>query len=252
MARPLKEGVDYFPLDCDMDTDTKVAFIEAKHGIVGFGVWLKLLSRIYRDHGYWLEWSETEQYVFARSAGVDREKAVEVVADCLSVGLLDKDVFETHGVLTSKGIQDRFKAITKGRRNSGEKLQYGVENGYSDENPAEEVVSDADNPTDTPLSDGLIRKAKQSKAKQINSSRNPVVIGGALRPVERAMTAKFGDKKTAAAWPFVVEAIESGCPPGCKGLHCQSEPCIGLVLTVVSATTNPAKLPEFIRQRRKT
>ena len=42
MARPQKEGLDYFPFDVDMDQDDKVALIEAKHGITGFGVVVKL------------------------------------------------------------------------------------------------------------------------------------------------------------------------------------------------------------------
>jgi len=36
MARPQKNGLDYFPLDVDMDQDDKIALIEAQHGVVGF------------------------------------------------------------------------------------------------------------------------------------------------------------------------------------------------------------------------
>ena len=31
MARPQKNGLDYFPLDVDMDQDDKIALIEAQH-----------------------------------------------------------------------------------------------------------------------------------------------------------------------------------------------------------------------------
>ena len=51
MARPVKEGLEYFPLDCDIDQDDKVALIEAQHGIKGFGVVIKLLmKKIGRAH----------------------------------------------------------------------------------------------------------------------------------------------------------------------------------------------------------
>ena len=30
MARPIKEGLEYFPLDCDIDQDDKIALIEAQ------------------------------------------------------------------------------------------------------------------------------------------------------------------------------------------------------------------------------
>lgn len=57
LARPQKEGLEYFPLDVDMDQDDKVALIEAQHGLVGFGVVIKLLMKIYK-HGYFYEWTE--------------------------------------------------------------------------------------------------------------------------------------------------------------------------------------------------
>ena len=44
MARPIKSGLDYFPLDVDIDQDDKVAIIEAEHGMLGFGIVIKLLN----------------------------------------------------------------------------------------------------------------------------------------------------------------------------------------------------------------
>ena len=49
MARPIKDGVDYFPLDVNLDM--KFRLLEAKHGIVGFGIIIKLFQRIYADNG---------------------------------------------------------------------------------------------------------------------------------------------------------------------------------------------------------
>lgn len=36
MARPLKQGLDYFPLDCQVDV--KFELVEAEFGLTGFGV----------------------------------------------------------------------------------------------------------------------------------------------------------------------------------------------------------------------
>ena len=38
MARPQKAGIDYFPMDVDMDQDDKILLIEAEHGVEGFGI----------------------------------------------------------------------------------------------------------------------------------------------------------------------------------------------------------------------
>lgn len=57
MARPLKEGLDYFPIDVDMAADEKVEFIEAKYGPAGFATIIHLLSAIYRQ-GYYIKWGK--------------------------------------------------------------------------------------------------------------------------------------------------------------------------------------------------
>lgn len=41
MARPRKQGLDYFPL-VDIGQDDKVQFVESVHGPVGFAIVIKL------------------------------------------------------------------------------------------------------------------------------------------------------------------------------------------------------------------
>ncbi|MFD9627712.1 DUF4373 domain-containing protein [Peribacillus muralis] len=107
MARPKKEGLDYFPLDVDMDQDDKIALIEAKHGITGFGITLKLLMKIYKE-GYFYRWTEREQLLFSRRINVNINTVQEIVNDCINWGLFDLEIFDKHKVLTSKGIQTRY------------------------------------------------------------------------------------------------------------------------------------------------
>lgn len=49
-----KEGIEYFPLNCRLDE--KFELIEAEFGLKGFAVIVKLLQRIYGEHGYYCEW----------------------------------------------------------------------------------------------------------------------------------------------------------------------------------------------------
>ena len=48
MARPTKQGLDYFPLDVDIWHDDRVLRLLRKHGAEGLAVWLGLLTHIYR------------------------------------------------------------------------------------------------------------------------------------------------------------------------------------------------------------
>ncbi|MBX0358942.1 Lin1244/Lin1753 domain-containing protein [Halobacillus sp. Nhm2S1] len=115
MVRPYKEGIDYFPLDIDMDQDDKVAIIEAKHGIEGFGVLVKLLMKIYKE-GYYYEWNDREQLLFSKRVNVNINLVKEIVNDCIEEGLFDKNLFNEHRVLTSKGIQRRYLEAVKRRK----------------------------------------------------------------------------------------------------------------------------------------
>ncbi len=116
MARPQKEGLDYFPLDVDMDQDDKIALIEARYGLIGFGVVIRLFMKIYKN-SYFYEWTEKEQLLFARRVNVDINIINEIINDCLKWGIFDKSIYEKHKVLTSRGIQRRYlKAADRRQR----------------------------------------------------------------------------------------------------------------------------------------
>lgn len=115
MARPIKEGLNYFPLDVDIDQDDKIAIIEALHGIEGFGVVIKLLMKIYKE-GYFYEWNNREQILFSKRVNVDINTVKEIVNDCINEGLFCKNMFDAHNILTSKGIQKRYLEAIKRRK----------------------------------------------------------------------------------------------------------------------------------------
>lgn len=116
MARPQKEGLDYFPLDTDMDLkDDKVQLVEAKYGATGFAVLIKLLMKIYGE-GYYYQWGENEGLLFSKRVNVDINTVNDVVNDLAKWGMFDADIFKKYKVLTSNGIQKRFWEVAK-RRN---------------------------------------------------------------------------------------------------------------------------------------
>jgi hypothetical protein len=115
MARTCKEGLDYFPLDVDIHQDEKVYIIEAKYGLVGFALLIRILMRIYKN-GYYLPWDETTAFVFAKQNGADVKLLKEVVNDCIEYGLFNRMLFLQYGILTSAGIQKRYLEATSRRK----------------------------------------------------------------------------------------------------------------------------------------
>ena len=113
MARPLKQGVDYFPLDCHMNDAMKL--IQAEFGLVGYAVVIKLWQKIYSGKGYYTEWGRDVALVFADNNKVGVNVVQEVVRICLRRGIFDQRMFDEYGILTSDGIQERFAEATARR-----------------------------------------------------------------------------------------------------------------------------------------
>ncbi len=113
MARPPRQGVDYFPLDCHMGDSMKL--IQAEFGLVGYAVVIKLWQKIYSDRGYYTEWGRDVALVFADENKVGANVVQEVVRVCLKRGIFDQRMFDEYGILTSVGIQKRFAEATARR-----------------------------------------------------------------------------------------------------------------------------------------
>jgi hypothetical protein len=113
MARPTKDGLDYFPLDVQMCD--KFEFIEAKHGLIGWGVIVKLFQKIYFE-GYFITWSDKTALLFAKKNGIELTDLNEIIEDSLEDKLFNRDIFNEFNILTSRGIQTRYIEATKRRK----------------------------------------------------------------------------------------------------------------------------------------
>jgi hypothetical protein len=142
MARPLKQGLDYFPVDTDMDQDDKVIIIVAKYGMEGFGILVKLFMEIYKN-GYFYQWSEKEQIIFSSRVNVDINLVKELVSDCVKWGLFHEDLFNAKEILTSKGIQERYALATSRRVNVAIKEELRLVSVDINSNSSEKQVAES-------------------------------------------------------------------------------------------------------------
>jgi hypothetical protein len=114
MARPLATGMEYFPLNTTLDD--KFLLIEAKYGLEGFAIIIKLLQKIYKDHGYFYPWTEREQLLFSKGVNVDINRVNAIINDAVEYELFEKTTFKQFLVLTSRGIQNRYFSASKRRK----------------------------------------------------------------------------------------------------------------------------------------
>ena len=172
MARPQKVGVEYFPLDVDIDQDDKVAIIEAQHGIKGFGIVIKLLMHIYKN-GYFYEWTEKEQLLFSKRVNVDINEVNVIINDCIKWGLFGERLFKSFKILTSRGIQKRYFEIVK-RRQRVEVIKEYLLLDNDDINSYSNlvVVSINDNTEEVNVNINSQSKVKESKVKESKVKNN--------------------------------------------------------------------------------
>ena len=114
LARPRKDGLDYFPLDVDLFEDDKIKILKARYGADGIILYLYLLCRIYR-HGYYMQVNEDFEYIISEDLKMSPDKVKQVLTFLLSRSLFDNTLFQSDAVLTSAGIQKRFQLAVKER-----------------------------------------------------------------------------------------------------------------------------------------
>ena len=169
MARPKKDGLDYFPFDVDFFNDEKIMAISGEFGIKGEITAIKLLCAIYRN-GYFILWNDLLKYKLLKTLpGISPELLESIVNRLVLWGFFDKALFDSTHILTSKGIQNRYFEAVKRRIKKDDDLPYLLvsvdRNGVSAyiNPPQKELMS-----TETPQS-------KENKIKENSNTPNVVL-----------------------------------------------------------------------------
>lgn len=115
-GRQNKVGLDYFELDCHMDD--KVRLIQAEYGLKGFAVFVRLLQEIYGERGYYCEWTQDRELLFASENGLNNgslQLLRNIVAACIRRDIFSERLFKEYGILTSSGVQKQYLKATAKR-----------------------------------------------------------------------------------------------------------------------------------------
>lgn len=124
-GRQNKVDLDYFELDCHMDE--KVRLIQAEYGLKGFAVFVKLLQEIYGGDGYYCEWTQDRELLFASENGLisgSLQLLRDIVSACIRRNIFSERLFKEYGILTSVGIQKQYLKATVKREVVDLKKEY--------------------------------------------------------------------------------------------------------------------------------
>ena len=195
MARPLKDGVDYWPFDVSLFQDKKIRLIRSEFGCKGAYIALGLINSAYEANGYFKKWDDDDCFLMSDGVGGDCSPQLisEVVQGCVRRSLFDKRVFDAFGVLTSAGIQRRYIRIVGNSRDEIEIVrEYWLLNGNNKKDVPASVlnkltfisISNAENPDK--ITDNVDKTTgnPQSKEKKSKVNKNKVkeCMSGAEAP----------------------------------------------------------------------
>ena len=119
------DGINYFPIGVNFMEENAMEVIEAKYGIKGPAIVLKLLCKIYKE-GYFIRWDEEQCLIFANKAGREVQAAeVQGIIEILFIkGIMDRNSYLENGILTSESIQKVWMEATKRRKRELSELPY--------------------------------------------------------------------------------------------------------------------------------
>ena len=162
MSRPIKKGLEYFPLDCTMSDE--VNLIIADFGMTGYGVLISMFQLIYGNKGYYTEWNTRDQKLFSRKVGIDTEEVIKIITECIEWGIFNKPKFEELNILTSRRIQEHYATTTYKRARVQMDHEHLIVD-VSDKKHINKGVSDISNSPTTKVSD--VESVQNDEPKEI-------------------------------------------------------------------------------------
>lgn len=168
MARPTKQGVDYFPLDVQFDD--KIELLIAEHGAIALSVLVTIWQLIYQNDGYFITWNDDLALLVKRRIMVEEPQINIIIHAALKRKIFDNTLNNDHGILTSKAIQKRYFLVTKKKKMVSVNQNYILDGVSVGENSVYIGVDDAGNATKGKVK---VKEKGKEEADSINSAENP-------------------------------------------------------------------------------
>lgn len=145
MGRNKKNGLDYFPFDIDLFQDIRIRKLIKYQSGKAVTVYALLLCIIYKD-GYYMKWDKELPFIISEQTGFEEAYILEVINSCLKLGLFSNELYTSDGILTSRGIQERYKKICDLCRRNSEISEFSLISSeekpiYSEEKPVNSAKS---------------------------------------------------------------------------------------------------------------
>ncbi|MEO1815312.1 MAG: DUF4373 domain-containing protein [Acetobacterium sp.] len=171
MARPIKEGIDYFPFDVDLIADRKLRRVKIKYGPTAVMVYISLLCILYKDKGYYIDYfgDNKEDVLWEVCENLqgkhqpDVETVESIIEDLVACGLFSDDHFKSGAIITSRRAQRTYYGATVDRKAANINFDYWL----LSENEMKELSSRH------PILNNFINRPKNEVNRPNNSVNHP-------------------------------------------------------------------------------
>ena len=175
MARPRKDGLDYFPLDVNFLSDLKIKKIIRAYGAQAVAVVMSVLTTIYRDNGYFATCDDDLIFIIADELKLEDGYVKNVIEKLIEVDFLSKEQKEKNNILTYIVIQERYLKACERRVKTTLNATYNLLNDSSNELPQTESTTEGSFCEQKPRSTGVNdSKSTQSKVNKNKVNKNKI------------------------------------------------------------------------------
>lgn len=113
VARPIKEGLDFFSTNVTYFNDMKIKRLIRNKGSRAVGVLLNIYTKVF-ETSYYAEFNDDLSFIISDELREDEAFVNSVVIELAELSVIDKDVLLQYGIITSDVIQDMyFTAIVR-------------------------------------------------------------------------------------------------------------------------------------------
>jgi len=116
MARPEKNTVTYFPLDCE--TGKKMYYIEETYGNDGYASFIKILQELARSEYHYLNLSKNTTLMFlSAKCKVSKEILLSIIKDLVDLEKFDKELWDENNIIWCQDFIDSIQDAYLKRKN---------------------------------------------------------------------------------------------------------------------------------------
>jgi len=200
VARPLKQGADWFKHDKDMRKDEKILAVRRKFGHLGYSIWCMTLEKLTDSDGFSVGENPLDMEFQAAEFDIDVPKLKEIWDYFVAINILQREKIngQEGTFIGSRHLKHRFEGLIANRNRDTESFRQRkcTDESRLDKNRLREGRSAVGGP---PLD--TVDKSRQSpplaeieKAALIRQARESKKAGLSLMAIEKRALQEIGEE----------------------------------------------------------